>query len=486
MKQGYLIGADIGTTRAKCYLYRTDGTLLRSAVRSYPSTHDSAVRCEQSAEDWWSAFTACVRECCGAVADLEHVLAICLSTQGGTLVPVDADGKPLRPAIVWSDSRCEAEREILCLDCSPAYIFSTTGWSLSSGLNALQILWLKRNDPEVFQKTERFLSVPDFMSLRMTGRAAVDASNAGINQLADVRSMTWDEKILKAVGIGAEQLGEIVQSGDIVGPLTQSAADALGLSTSTLVVAGGHDQYCAALGAGAIRAGDVFIATGTCWVVAGVSEQPSERCCFSRHTVPGLWGALISQESGGSCLEWFRSNLCSPDANSYEDINRRLAAVDTGDLLFYPFFSGISYPKTDAHARAAFRNLSLCHGRDHMGRAILEGVCAQVAWMLDAFRTGAQQEIKMVGGATNSPLWVQIMADTLNLPIAVPHLPDVGCAGAAILAGVSIGAFESYQQGVDAFSPETRVVLPDKEVSFYQNKLQKYKRDFKQLFEAVV
>lgn len=484
MKQTYLIGADIGTTRAKSYLFQTDGTLVASAFRDYPCTHTGQDRSEQNAEDWWTALAATVREILSGIDEPRNVLAICLSTQGGTVVPVGPDGSPLRPAIVWNDSRCAEEAKQLSRTCSPEYVRRKTGWSLGSALNALEILWLRNHEPEIFSRAHKFLSVPDYLSMKLTGCAVLDGSNAGINQLADIDAMHWDENILAGVGIGADRLGEIVHSGDIVGRLTPEAAKTLGLSEQAVLVAGGHDQYCAALGTGAVHDGDVFVATGTCWVVAGISAQPSMRFSRSRHTVRGLWGSLVSQEAGGACLEWFRSNLGPAEGKKigYGELNGKLAQVNTGELLFYPFFTGATYPTERPELRASFCNLSLSHTRYHMARAIMEGVCDQVAWITESFGKASLQSVKMVGGATNSPLWVQIMADTAGIPVVVPRIADVGCIGAAILAGVATGAFSDYQEGILRLCRDARVVEPGANSAQYQEKFEAYKRGFRQIF----
>lgn len=477
----YVIGADVGTTRIKCILYAQSGAPVASASREYPCYHEQAGRSEQNAGDWWQALCAAVREVAGQVERPGRVRALCLATQGGTLVPVDGQYAPLTRAIVWNDSRCGAERAELLTRVDAHGVWEKTGWTLGSGLNALQILWLKRQRPELFARTHKFLSVPDYLAYRLTGVCAIDPSNAGINQLADIGRNQWDEALLAAVGIRAEQLSPIVESGEVIAPLTPEAARALGLSEQTLLVAGGHDQYCCALGAGAIHNGDLLVATGTCWVAASISERRPARYCVSRHTIRPLWGALLSHPSGGESLEWFRSLLSWDAKLSYDLLNDALAPTSPGanGARFFPFLSGgATFPAESAAARGAFLGLSASHSRGDLARAIMEGVCYQVAWMLSSFEAGRDSALIMTGGATNSSIWVDIFANVLNRPVHIPPVADVGCMGAAILAGCASGLFSTVEQGVRLVGGGGCVVLPSAAPSqAYRALFAQYRRD---------
>lgn len=199
---------------------------------------------------------------------------------------------------------------------------------------------MKDNEPELFQKTAMFLSVPSYISYHMTGVAACDLSDAGIDQLADIRRGAYDEALLAYAGISAEQLPKLVRSGDRIGQLTPQAAQALGLTTDCVLVAGAHDQYAVALGAGAVRPGDILIGSGTCWVITAIGDAPDFSSGLSQSVaaVPGLWGSLRSLSSGGVCLDWLRKFVAvgsdgEPSATKRSTAKRPRAARPTTAVL---------------------------------------------------------------------------------------------------------------------------------------------------------
>ena len=464
MKQ-YLLGIDVGTTGTKALLFSADGELVGHAYRSYPLSTPQVGWSEQRAEDWWEAVVATVREICGG-QDYK-VAAISLSLQGGTVVPVDENGSALRPAIVWNDGRGTAQKEAFLQEVGDdAYMYRTTGWHLGRNLPALEIRWIRDNEPDIFAKTRYFLSVPDYISMKMTGVPAVDLSDAGINQLCDIRRGTYDENILKFAGITEEKLAKIFRSGEKIGNLTPEAAQALGLTTDTVVVAGAHDQYAVALGAGATRPGDMLIGSGTCWVVTAICDEPDFTSGRSQSVAatPNTWGTLMSLSSGGVCLDWLRKQVSSGDEMSYDAINQIVAdrkAAEDG-LFFYPF-SGKSGTATNFQ-KASFIGLDLAHDRFDMARAVMEGVVFQILWMMEGFPQRPSEEgIILSGGASKSPVWAQLLADISGLPVRIPEVADLACVGAAIMAGVGCGLYANTEEGHRALSVKERIVQPDLE-----------------------
>jgi len=463
----YLLGIDVGTTGTKTLLFCTDGTLLGHAYRPYPTDTPKPGISEQNAEDWWNAVVDTVREVCTDPEVCCHVAGISLSLQGGTMVAVDAYGRPVRPAMVWSDQRCEAQvKRYLQEVGAEETMYQKTGWALGKGLNALQIRWMKDNEPENFSKTHMFLSVPDYISWKLTGIAAVDPSDAGINQLADIRRLAYDPALLAFAGITEAQLPRIVDSGGVIGPLTEEAAETLGLTTDCMLCAGAHDQYAVALGAGACKAGDILIGSGTCWVITAIGDAPDFETGLSQSVaaVPGKWGSLWSLETGGVCLEWWRRLTVDSNGEKlpFDEINREVSrrkAAENG-LFFVPFASPVGFTKH--FEKATFLGLDLSHDRFHLARAIMEGVAFQIVGMLEFFRTKPSGEgLKLAGGAAKSPVWRQLLADISGLPVKIPEVADLACVGAAILAGVGSGVFRSTAEGYDRLAVTTETVYPD-------------------------
>ena len=479
----YLIGIDVGTTGTKSMLLTETGRVVAHAYAEYPSQSPGTGLVEQNAEDWWRAVVKTVR---AVTADPQHarnVAAISLSLQGGTLVPVDKQLRPLHPAIVWSDHRCQNEARAFADAHGEDYIYQKTGWHLNSGLNAMQIAHLRANRPEVYEKAAMFLSVPDYISMKLTGRAAVDISDAGINQLADIRTGKYDPTILDFIGVREDQLAEIVPSAKPVGRLLKGAAEELGLPKSVLLVSGAHDQYAGLLGAGITRTGDLLIGTGTAWVVTVLTDEPYFESGFAQ-SIPacGHWGSLVSLSTGGVSLDWFRNKVAgSPEGGmSYAEINALAPerGIGANGLKFYPYFNGTSFPLKGPGCKATLLGLDLSHDRADIARAVMEGVAMQTVWTLDFFRERFPlKSVKLSGGAAKSPFWTQMVADIANCPIATPSVSDLPCIGAGIMAGVGAGIFESCEEGAARFDlTETRYEPDPDRAACYREVFEDYKR----------
>ena len=486
----YLLGIDIGTTGTKTMLFSPEGSCISRAYQAYPTNNPYVGWSEQNPLDWWEAVVTTVRQTCNDPDIAKEVVAISLSVQGGTTVPVDSNFEPVRPAIVWNDIRCEVEREAFLREVgTEETMYHKTGWQLGTNLNALQIRWMKDHEPDNFRNTAMFLSVPDYISYKLTGIPALDHSNIGINQLGNITQGGYDPEILSFAGIRENQLPRIISSGHVIGQLAPAAAEALGLSTDCVLVSGAHDQYAVAVGAGAVKDGDILIGSGTCWVVTCISNAPDFESGLSQSVaaVPGKWGSLRSLSSGGVCLDWFREKILGPEnILPYEQINREAADCKAAEeeLFFYPF-SGITVSGKQL-TKAAFWGMDMSHTKRHLIRAVMEGVVFQIVWMMESFRSKPYAEgLILAGGASRSPLWTQLLADVSGYPIRVPEAADLACVGAAVLAGVGAGVYDSVTEGCRKLAVVERMVHPNSASSkTYRTLLQAYKRKSKALEEA--
>lgn len=459
----YLLGLDVGTTGTKAILFSVSGEVVAQAYQGYPTQMPQVEFREQSPEDWWQAVCQVTKAVCAGKE--EKVAALSLSTQGGTMVAVDKEMKPLRPAIVWNDVRAEEECREFLEQVGPANLmYRKTGWELHPSASSANVRWIRKHQPEIFEKLAMYLSVPDYIAMKMTGRPAVDISNVGINRFADIQKAEYDAALLAFSGLHAQQLAEIVPSGTFLGRLTEKAAKEMGLTTNTAVVSGAHDQYAVALGAGAYNAGDILIGSGTCWVVTGIGDQPAFETGLAQSVaaVPGQWGSLCSLPSGGICLEWLRKNFGNDIP--YEQINKETAvrkAAEEG-LFFYPF-SGFA-ENDKQFTRGSFLGLDLSHDTFHLTRAVMEGVVFQIVGILEKFPAEFQpKELILSGGASKSPVWSQILADIADLPVRIPETADLGCVGAAILAGVGSGIYTSAEAGYESLAVKSKLVMPNPE-----------------------
>ena len=480
----YLLGIDVGTTGTKTILFTDEGEVISHAYRSYPLSNLRVGESEQNPLDWWKAICETVHEVTEGRSAADKVAAISLSTQGGTLVAVDKSGAPVRPAIVWNDIRFTEEREKYLSEIGDAEtLYQKTGFRLGRGLPLLAIRYIKDKEPEAFEKSDKFLSVPSYISLKMTGRAAVDFSNAGIEELVDIRKRRYDPELLDFAGINESRLAELVMSGEVIGNLTEEAARELGLSEETLLVSGAHDQYAVALGAGSVSAGNILIGSGTSWVIVASGSEPDFECGLSQSVaaVPGLFGTLRSLSSGGVCLDWFRNFVAvGSDGESidYATINsevEKIRAAEDG-LFFYPFKGTCGDGKS--FSKGAFTGMDLSHNRYHLIRAVMEGVVFQVLWMMEAFKTKPGKDgLILAGGASKSEVWAKMLADVSGLPIRIPEIADLACVGAAILAGFGAGIYPSCEEGYSRFKIKERVILPRSEMTEkYKPIFEKYKK----------
>jgi xylulokinase len=284
--------------------------------------------------------------------------------------------------------------------------------------------------------------------------------------MGNIRRSAYDADLLRFAGVREEQLPLILCSGDIIGNLTEEAAKELGLTTETVLVAGAHDQYAVALGAGACKDGDILIGSGTCWVVTAIGKEADFASGLSQSVaaVPGLWGSLFSLSTGGVCLEWLRKNIAKGPSQDLIDF-RTLDAEAEGaraaedGLFFFPFAGRYANGR---FTKASFTGLDLSHTRFHMARAVMEGVVFQILWFLEKFKTQPGEDgITLAGGASKSPIWAQLLADVSGLPVRIPALADLACVGAALMAGMGGGIYETPEEGYRRFAVEERVLLPD-------------------------
>ncbi|NLZ70331.1 MAG: hypothetical protein GX907_03240 [Clostridiaceae bacterium] len=461
------LGIDVGTTTIKAVLCDRDARVLAQANRHCPTISPDLGRHEQEARLWQLYTVDVVRSALKDLPSGYSVAALSLSTQGGTMVPLDADFRPLQNAVLWKDVSCTEDRMAIEAILPQGYIYQQTGWGPNRGLNLLQIMRLCRENPDLFKATHYFASVPDYMNYYLCGRFAADHSNAGINQLGDVVNKVWDEKLLQQAGITVEQLPELVDSGTVLGTLTPQAAGDLGLSTDVLVVAGGHDQNCVALGSGTILPGSTSIGSGTAWVVLAVTED-QERLSrsgfsFSRHVIDDTWTSMISLSTGGTYLEWWRNHLvAASELPPFDLIDAQVeVSLDLADeLLFVP---SSPYSFTGAHnlpQGATFLGLDEKHQAYDLARAIMEGVAFQALLNLKRLNNGWPERITFTGGATKSPIWPDIVAAAADRPLILPEVKDSGAYGAALLAGISTGYFSDLKELSDMLAERGTIIEP--------------------------
>ncbi len=475
----FVIGLDVGTTGAKAVVADENGKIYGKGYRGYELNPRGGGIVEQNAEDWYTASAEAVRAASAAIPERAEIKAISVSTQGASMLAVDSGFHPLYPAITWMDSRSQREAEALGAAVGAEKIYRKSGWRLSPILDAAKIMWLRENATEVFQKAASFVSTLEYINRKLTGKSAIDPTNAAIRQLFDITSGRWDEELLSAVGITEDRLPGVYPTGEYLGALLPEAAEAFGLLPGIRVFNGAHDQYCAALGCGAVNAGDMLLSTGTTWTVLAVCSKLLYTPSFISpgiHPVGGRYGAMCSLISAGSALKWL-SGLVGEDYASL-DAGAEKCRESAAELFFYPYLAGAGFPHNRPDYRGTLSGLSLSHGRYDIARALMECVAFETKTVLEELeKSGVEvKKLKMVGGAAKSALWTELVRAVTDCEIELPLEPDSCCLGAAMIALVGLGVYPDYEKAAQAMVRyvDTETKRPES-TAFYREKYEKYR-----------
>lgn len=476
----YGIGLDVGTTGTKAVVCDETGTVLGKGYSEYELSFGEHGEVEQHAQDWYEASCHAVRDACGqAKIPVGAIEALSLSTQGGSMLAVDHDFQPLTDVMTWMDQRAGAEAAELCAAIGTDALYRVSGWKPGAAYDCAKILWLRRHRPEVFAQAASFVTTLEYMNQRLTGNNVSDPTNAAIRILYDIRQGRYDRQILSALGITEEQLPRILPSGSEIGRLTATAAADLGLHTAVRVFNGAHDQYCASLGAGAVANGDMLVATGTAWVVLGVTD----RLIWSEgyvspgiHPVTGLCGAMASLVSAGSVLKWYK-NLVGEDYASL-DAGAAQRRDRAAELYFAPYLAGAGFPHTDPAEPSRLIGLKLSHDRYDIARALMEGVAFEVRTVLEEYeKLGCPvRRLYMTGRTAHSTFWRGLVRDITGCEILVTDEPDTCCVGAAAIAMSGIGVYPTLAEAAGGMAHISCRDVPDQENTlFYRQKYRHYR-----------
>ncbi|HZT95907.1 MAG TPA: xylulokinase [Chloroflexota bacterium] len=453
-----LLGIDLGTSAVKAIVVSPEGGVVGEAswplVLSSPRTNWS----EQNPEDWWAAVVAAVQALGHRnPALLDRVVGLAVSGQMHGATFVDAHGKSLRPAILWNDGRSEPQCQDIEGRLGRSALLAAVGNPALPGFTAPKILWLRLHECETFLRTRTVLLPKDYINFRLTGVSVTEPSDASGTLLFDVVNRTWSEPVLAALDLDPSLLPPVVASDSVIGCLRPEVAEVLGLPDSTVVVAGGADNACAAIAVGAVDEGVRVVSIGTSGTVLAPSAEPridaQARLHSFCHAVPDRWYVMGVTLSAGASLRWYRDIIgawaTADGDHAYDLITAEADTVSAGSdgLIFLPYLTGERTPHADAWARAVFFGLSIRHTRAHLSRAVLEGITFALkdsADLIDELGIGAET-VTATGGGAHSAFWLQLLADVFQVPMAA-SLADLGPAfGAAILAGVGAGVFDSVK-----------------------------------------
>ncbi len=477
------IGIDSSTTATKALLMAADGRIVGAASSSYDYETPQPLWSEQQPELWWTAAVHSIRQVLAETGTAPtEIKGIGLTGQMHGLVLVDKTGEILRPAILWNDQRTAAECDEMRAKIGKKRLIAITGNDALTGFTAPKILWVKNNEPDVYAQIAHILLPKDYVRLKLTGEYATDKAGGAGTQLFDVGQRDWSAEIVTALGIDADWLPPTFEGTAVTGTLTPDAAAATGLVPGIPVVGGGGDQAANAVGVGAVVEGIVALSLGTSGVVFATSDtaviEPEGRLHAFCHAVPNKWHLMGVMLSAAGSLRWFRDTL-APGVD-FADLVNAAAPVNAGSdgLFFLPYLTGERTPHPDPLARGAFVGLTVRHSRDHMTRAVLEGVAFGLRDSFELMKDAGVAEIRQVriaGGGARSPLWRQILADTLQTELATVNTSEGAAYGAALLAAVGTRAFGSVAEACNTAVTITGSTSPGEHSAVYQKQYQRYR-----------
>lgn len=481
-----LLGIDLGTSGVKAMLLDPgatgDSTVVAQATVEYPLLTPRPGWSEQDPEEWWKGTVRGIRQVL-ALADVNPatVAGLALSGQMHGATSLDAEGRVLRPCILWNDQRSGPECDLITEQVGLENLVRWVGNPALAGFTAPKLLWMQRHEPDVYAKMRTVLLPKDYINFRLTGERATEVSDASGTQLFDVANRRWSMEMVDALSLPEGILPSVHASTDVMGQVTAEAAAATGLLQGTPVVAGGADNACAAVSMGVVGPGQVLTSIGTSGTVVAPSAEPrfdpQARLHSFCHAVPDTWYLMGVILSAGGSLRWFRDTLggeerriaAAEGRDPYDIMMDEAAQVSPGSdgLSFLPYLTGERTPHGDPYARGVFFGLSLVHTRAHMIRSVLEGVTYALADSVALMRDlGIDvSSVWTTGGGARSPLWRQMQADILEAHVLTAQRDTGPAYGAAIIAGAGVGLFSSIPEATKRLIQQGSETIPNPELT---------------------
>ncbi len=468
-----LLGIDLGTTGVKAALFAAeDGRVLADAFVDYPLFHPHPGWAEQNPADWWQATLNAIRTCLEAGAQQgaqpADVRGIGLSGQMHGVVLLDMEQQVLRPCIIWADQRSDAQCRWMTEKVGASKLIEYVSNPALTGFSAPKLLWVRDNEPEIFARARTMLLPKDYIRYLLTGVMAMEISDAAGTCLLDVKHGMWSQEVLRALDLDPSLLPPVVAADAVSGTITTEVAAHTGLPVGTPVAGGGADNACGAVGNGVVSPGLALVSVGTSGIVLAYADEPQvdtsgpiPRVHTFNHAVPHAWYLMGVTQGAGLSLRWVRDNIGLPESalerwagvDAYETLAKEAAPVPPGSegLIFLPYLQGERTPHLDAYARGGWIGLTASHTRRHLIRSVMEGVAFSLKDCLGIIREQGLQldQLRATGGGAKSPLWRQIIADVLGVELVITNATEGPAFGAALLAGVAGGVYNTVQAACD-------------------------------------
>lgn len=501
----YLLGTDIGTSGTKTILMDTAGNLIAQDLQEYDVLTPKHLWAEQWPDVWLDATKKSIKNTVKKSGiPAEKIRGIAISgLYGGSGIPLDKEMKPVRPCMIWMDRRADEETQWVLDNIGEEKLREITHNGADPYYGYTKMLWMKKNEPENWEKTKLFLPPNDYVIYKLTGEIVIDYSSAGnIGGIFDMNNRSWSKEMMDAMGIPLSMMPErIVESTDIVGGITKEIAEELGVSEGMPVIASGIDSGAANIGLGVFESGIYAAAIGTSMCAALISDKPVKGKDLIAW--PYLYDAkrlsyyFAGANTAGAIVKWFRQIMCQYEMElekaggkkAYDILNEQAADIPAGSegLIVLPYFMGERSPIWNSDAKGTIVGLSLAHTKAHIYRAFLEAVAFSLRDAMEATGEDLGEYILLAGGVTKSKLWRQIFADVTGYPVVCPVNDVEANMGDVMLAGIGTGLL-SYED-VKQWQVLDEKIIPNKQnhqiyneyYKVYKSVYNNLKQDMKQL-----
>jgi xylulokinase len=482
----YVLGVDIGTEGTKVLVISDTGEIVKKAYASYQFDIPESGWTEQDPEVWWNSFLRCLDDLWNQGASPADIVCIGVAGQMHSSVLLDKNGVNIRKSILWNDTRTKQICDDVLEFIGKTRYQGETCNSLLPGFTLGKLLWVKKNEPQVYSRCDKVLMPKDYINFKLTGSFSADVSDASGTGVFDVRNRIWHEGILHELNLPLSWFPTVSESGSVIGEVTLQAARITGLRMGTPVIAGAADNAAAAVGMGVVTSGRGLVSIGTSGVVLSCLEAaPSYEQAVEQnptlhvfcHAMPGMWYGMGVTQAAGASLRWFKDSL--GQGKTYDELIIEASRVEAGSngLTYLPFLTGERTPYNSDRIRGGFVGLNLQHGLPHFVRAVIEGVSYSLRDCLELIQhiPVDVDELVVTGGVVNSSLWLQILCDILDTPLVVQGYSEGAAYGVGLLAGISQG----FWRNVNEARPKTsgsELLHPSIERKVYENGYQQYKQ----------
>ena len=457
----YILAHDLGTSGNKATLFTVEGKLVGSQVHSYDADYFNGTWVEQDAEDWWQAVCHTTRnliESTGIAAD--EIGAVSFSGQMMGCLCVDRQGNPLRKAIIWADQRATKQAAQIEEQISQRDFYHIVGHRNTPSYGVQKLMWVRDNEPDIYERTYKTLNAKDFIVFRLTGKFYTEYSDGNSMGCFDLCNLKWSEELISYAGIDGDKLPELKPSTFVAGGVTEEASRITGLAVGTPVVLGGGDGVTANVGTGSVHPGKTYSCMGTSAWITTTTEKPifdeEMRTVTWAHVIPGLYAPNGTMQTAGGAYNWLKNTICKMETydaklhgkSPYDYMNEQISQTPVGanGIIFLPYLLGERAPRWNVDAKGAFLGLKSENTRGDLLRSVLEGVTMNLDIILNILRKQVKiDEITVIGGGAKGSVWRQIMADVYNTRILVPTLlEEAGSMGAAVTGGVGAGIYKDF------------------------------------------